>query len=247
MPAAADERDDRELIPGPVGARIYEESHRVGPADVTPAGRMRLDEIARWLQDLAYADIVDAGLSDVGFWIVRRCRIRVERFPRFPAELRLRTFCSGVSPLAAERRTSIDGDGARVETVAVWVNLDPSTRLPARLPERFRAAYGPIAAERRARGRLRHPPPPAGARNGPWSFRAADLDVAGHVNNATYWEIVEERLEPGFDGILDAEIEYRAAALGGTATVIESGDRLWVADAAGETHASALVVADPAG
>src|SRR5436190_5202867 len=159
MPAAADERDDRELIPTPAGARVYEESHRVGPADVTPAGRMRLDEIARWLQDLAYADLVAAGLGDVGFWIVRRCRIRVQRFPRFGAELRLRTFCAGLSPLAAERRTSLDGGGAAVEAVALWVNLDPDKRLPARLPERFRATYAPVAGGRKARVRLRHPPP----------------------------------------------------------------------------------------
>ena len=33
---------------------------------VAPAGRMRLDEIARWLQDLAYSDLVDAGLEFLG-------------------------------------------------------------------------------------------------------------------------------------------------------------------------------------
>jgi acyl-ACP thioesterase len=234
-----------ELGPPAEGARIYEERHRVGPADVTVAGRMRLDEIARWLQDLAYADLVDAGLDDVGFWVVRRCRIRVERFPRFPAELRLRTFCSGLSPLAAERRTTIDGGAATVEAVAVWINLDPATRLPARLPERFRSAYGPVAGSRRARGRLRHPPAPDGAADAPWTFRAADLDVAGHVNNAAYWEIVEERLAPELDGGLDAEIEYRAPASAGGVSVLTSGERLWVTDGRGEPHASARIAAAP--
>jgi acyl-ACP thioesterase len=238
MPAA-----DEELIAAPADARVYEERRRVGPADVTPAGRMRLDEIARWLQDLAYADLVDAGLDDVGFWIVRRCRIRVERPPRFADEVRLRTFCSGLSPVAAERRTSVDGAGSAVEAVAVWVNLDPSTRLPARLPERFLAAYGLLAAERRARSRLRHPPPPASAATTPWTFRAADLDLAGHVNNAAYWEIVEERLDPGAEGALDVELEYRNPAEAGPASVLAAGDRLWVADRSGELHASARLCA----
>jgi len=236
---------DDELIAPPAGARVYEERHRVGPADVTTAGRMRLDEIARWLQDLAYSDLVDAGLEDVGFWVVRRCRIRVERFPRFPSELRLRTFCSGLSPLAAERRTTIDGDGSAAEAVAVWISLDPETRHPARLPERFRAAYGPVAGSRRARGRLRHPPPPEGAAYTTWTFRAADLDVAGHVNNAAYWEIIEERLAPELEGGLDAEIEYRAPAEAGIVSVLTSGDRLWVADGRGEPHASVRVAAVP--
>jgi acyl-ACP thioesterase len=236
---------DDELSAPPAGARVYEERHRVGPADVTTAGRMRLDEIARWLQDLAYSDLVDAGLDDVGFWVVRRCRIRVERFPGFPSELRLRTFCSGLSPLAAERRTTIDGDGAAVEAVAVWINLDPQTRLPARLPERFRAAYGPVASSRRARGRLRHPPPPEGATDAAWTFRAADLDVAGHVNNAAYWEIVEERLAPELEGGLDAEIEYRGPAEAGVVSVLTAGDGLWVADGRGQSHASIRVAAAP--
>ena len=125
---------------------------------------MRLDEIARWLQDVAFGDLVDAGLAGEGFWIVRRTRLVVERFPRFAEKLRLDTFCTGASALAAERRTSIQGsDGAAVEAVSIWVNLDPETRMPARLPDGFFAAYGEAVAGRKARGRLRHPAPPDGA------------------------------------------------------------------------------------
>ena len=44
---------------------------------------MRLDAIARWLQDVAYADLLDAGFDEGGVWIVRRLRLRVEVWPRF--------------------------------------------------------------------------------------------------------------------------------------------------------------------
>ena len=44
---------------------------------------MRLDAIARWLQDVAYEDLLDAGFEKSGVWIVRRLRLRVEAWPRF--------------------------------------------------------------------------------------------------------------------------------------------------------------------
>ena len=71
-----------ELVDWP-GGRAFEREMRPGIADADAAGRCRLDAIARWLQDVAYADIVDAGFEGRGAWIVRRTRIRVESFPRF--------------------------------------------------------------------------------------------------------------------------------------------------------------------
>jgi len=241
---ATDDRD--ELVPVPPSGRVYEEHLRVGPADVTPGNRAALDRIACWLQDLAYHDVVDGGLEGAGFWIVRRTRIRVERFPRFTEELRLRTFCSGASRALAERRTSIDGDsGAAIEAVSLWVNVDPESHLPARLPEGFIAAYAPVEV-RKPRSRLRHPPPPADARSEPWTFRADDVDIVGHVNNSRYWAAVDHRLvaaEPELP--VDIEVEHRAPAQPGEARILLAGGSLWVAPhAAGdEVYASAVRLA----
>ena len=71
------------LAPAPTAGRVFTDHARVGLGDVDPAGRVRLDAIARWLQDAAFADLVDSTLPDDGVWIVRRLRLRVERFPRF--------------------------------------------------------------------------------------------------------------------------------------------------------------------
>jgi len=203
---------------------------------------MRLDEIARWLQDVAFGDLVDAGLGGAGFWVVRRTRMLVERFPRFAETVRLRTFCTGASALAAERRTTVtSAEGTALEAVSIWVNLDPETRMPARLPNAYWAAYGDAIAGRKARGRLHHPSPPEAARDRRWQFRSTDLDLAGHVNNAVYWEIVEEGLGAEPSGARDVEIEYRAAAPPGEAVVLDEGEWLWVTSTAGEVYASARV------
>src|SRR5262245_11434301 len=88
--------DFTELVAEPGVGRVFERTLLPGIADAGGDGRVRLDALARWLQDVAYADLLDAGPSDDGVWIVRKARMRVERFPRFGDSVRVRTFCSGL-------------------------------------------------------------------------------------------------------------------------------------------------------
>lgn len=252
---------DEELVPPPADGRVFRHPAAAGLADVAPSGRARLDAIARWLQDAALADVVDSGLDGGGVWVLRRLRLCVARFPRFGDPLEIRTFCSGTGALVAERRsTVVDDAGAAVEALALWVHLDPDGVRPRPLPEGFEAVYGASAAGRRVRAGLRHRgEPPAGAASRPWRFRAADLDLAGHVNNAVYWQVVEEELvaaEPpggvpsglthrarnaGVGGPrwgLDAEIEHRAAGDVGDAVVLQADGMRWIAADGGDVLAT---------
>jgi acyl-ACP thioesterase len=232
------------LSPAPAEGRVFTDIARAGLGDVAPSGRVRVDAIARWLQDAAFADLVDSGLPDDGVWIVRRLRIRVERFPRFREGVEIDTWCSGTGSLWAERRSTVRGEGGGlVEAVALWVHLDPNGTRPRPMPDGFEAVYGPSAGGRRVRARLRHrATPPDDAPRTPWHFRAADLDLADHVNNAVYWQALEERIageavpEP-----LDAEIEHRGPADAGEATIRTDGAGLWIADRDGEILASLFV------
>jgi acyl-ACP thioesterase len=210
-------------------SRVYRFPTRVGLADVTPAGRARLDAIARWLQDAAWADVIDSGIEDDAVWIVRRLALDVAQAPRFDEPLELATSCSGVGPLWAERRTEVRGtSGAHVDAVALWVHLDRAGR-PRPLPEGFDAVYGAAAGGRRVRARLRHPDPPVEAPASAWTFRRADLDMAAHVNNSVYWAVAEEalagaELPAGWHG----EIEHRGPADAGPATVLANGRMRWI-------------------
>jgi acyl-ACP thioesterase len=218
---------------------------RPGIADADAAGRCRLDAMARWLQDVAYADLIDAGFEGRGAWIVRRTRIRVDAFPRFGEELVLRTFCSGIGRFSAERRTSIKGGSGAVEAVAVWVCLDPERGRPMRFPPDFIAAYEKSAGGRDANVRRRHPDPPEDAERSPWRFRSAEMDPAGHINNSHYWVPLEEEIASGPEpGALDAEVEYRDPAMAGEAVVLRQGSSMWIASPDGPVHAS-LLTASP--
>src|SRR3954468_8515196 len=99
-----------DLVPWPGVGRRFVHRARVGLADSAPDGRARLDAIARWLQDAAWEDVDDAGLAEIGAWVVRRTRIEVERFPRFGERLDVATFCSGLGRMWAERRTTVIGE-----------------------------------------------------------------------------------------------------------------------------------------
>lgn len=228
-----------EIGPPPPTGRIFEKELRPGVADAAPSGRARLDAIARWLQDMAYLDIVDAGLEHRGAWIVRRSRIRVEAAPSFGEDLLLRTFCSGIGRFCAERRTVIEGATASVDAVAIWVCLEPERQVPMRFDDEFSAVYAESARGRGASVRLRHPSPPAEAERGRWTFDVTDLDVAGHVNNSHYWRILESELCDGSEPVaIDAEIEHLAPAQPGEAAILRAGDGIWVADGEGEVLAS---------
>jgi len=206
---------------------------------------MRLDALARWLQDVAYADVEEASVAGAAIWVVRRTRIRVERFPRFGERFELKTFCSGFGRAWAERRTAIvpsDGEAPGVQAVSLWVHLDPATRRPFALTPRELELYGEATRGRRVTARLRHPAPGSADTARSWTFRATERDLAGHINNAAYWQPVEEELLKGPEPVsFDAEMEFRTPAQPGEKLVLSDGGRRWIVDAAGDVHASLLL------
>lgn len=242
-----------ELVAMPSLGRVFERPAAPGFADCSPAGRTRLDSLARWLQDVAYADVVDAGMAAAAVWVLRRTRIRVSRWPRFGEEFRLATFCSGLGRMWAERRTvvreaSADAGQADVEAVALWVHLDPRDWRPVPLSQPELERYAPSAGGRRVTARLHHSGPPAAQDSVPWRFRATELDIADHINNSAYWQPLEQELlavaEPES---IDVEVEFRAPAQPGEKRLVGDGGPLrpgamrWITGADGELHASILV------
>lgn len=195
--------------------RTFPGQRRVRLGDVNGHGRVRLDAVARYLQDIATDDAADAGMADG--WVLRRLVLRIERFPEFREVVDLVTWCSGVAASAAERRTTFAvGSAVVVDAVALWVFVGPDGR-PARLDRARFAAVG-IPTDRRIGTRLHHddgPTPDApGTRRRPWPLRVADLDVLRHVNNAVSCAAIEDVLVA--EGVAErpppwtVEVEYRA-------------------------------------
>lgn len=244
-----------ELVPRPARGRVFAGSARVRLADLSRTGRLRLDAIARFAQDVASDDAADAGQRPERAWVVRRLLIELEddRAARLRDDLTLVTWCSGVGPRWAERRTDFElGATTVARAAAVWVLIDVTSGRPVPLGSEFDAAFGEAAAGRHVGQRLTHPLPPAAASATAWPLRVTDFDLLGHVNNAAYWMPVEDALAARDPrrGVARAAIEFRGGIDPGDAVVVrrtESADdlRLWLT-VAGEVRASIVVELAPA-
>jgi acyl-ACP thioesterase len=243
-----------DLVPVPAVGRVHRGRRRVRLGDASPGGRLRFDALVRYLQDVANDDTREAGFDDVMGWVVRRTVIEVHRFPVYLEPLELATWCSGTGGRWAERRVEVTGgEGGHIEAATLWVHLDPKTMRPKSLPDSFHALFGPSAQGRAVRARLLHADGPSSdaavVASHPFPLRFTDFDVLDHVNNAVYWEAVEEELARRRElrAPLRAELEHRAPIEpgAGVEVVVEetaAGSALWLREAA-RTRADRTVYA----
>lgn len=200
------------VLPPADGARVFRSRRRVRLSDADAAGRLRLDAAARYIQDVATDDVADARLDDGdNVWIVRRTEIEVRAPFQGDQFVELATWSGGFGPRWAARRTRIDGDRAgRLEAETTWVLVNGRTMRPALVPETYRHVYGDGAGRRVSVKLQLAPDAPAGASRAPWPVRASDVDILGHVNNAVYWQAVEEALGAETGGFAGrAVLEHR--------------------------------------
>ena len=142
---------DRPLAAVPARGRFFETSWPVRTGDIDAAKRLRLDGIARYLQDagLDNLDAVDAADSHP-LWIVRRTVIDVVRPAVWPERVHLRRWCSALSTRWTNMRVQIEGEaGALIETEGFWIHISGETGMPTRIDDGFIERLGESAEEHR--------------------------------------------------------------------------------------------------
>jgi acyl-CoA thioester hydrolase len=125
-------------------------------------------------------------------WLVRETEIEYLSPLRYGDAVRVRTWVSDFRRVRSRRQYELYNAGsgelaARASTD--WVYLDSASGQPARVPPEMMAAFFPEGAPPPAPARAPFPEPPA-APAGAYTMRRPvlwqDIDMAGHVNNATY-------------------------------------------------------------
>lgn len=199
------------LVPQPPSGRTFRVRYRIRLTDADATGRLRLDAVARYLQDAAIDDVeeTDWGAPE-HLWVLRAVRVDVVAPFLSDSVVDIVTWGSSFSALAAGRRWTLSGDaGGTIEVDSTWIHLDRDAR-PARIGEGFER-YEEAAQGRIASSKLTLVAPTDGTRV-TWPLRATDVDRMGHVNNAAYWAAVEQRLvdrQPDLRRPHRARLDYR--------------------------------------
>lgn len=202
----------------PENGRTFNTSRRVRTGDIDSERRLRLDGIARYLQDIG-SDNLEAVHADAThpLWIVRRTVIDVLEPAVWPERVHLRRWCSAFSTRWTNMRVQIAGDsGALIETEAFWIHISQETGMPTRIEDDFLDRLGETTDEHRLKWKRRlTESAPASDEDGvaetDFTLRATDIDPFDHVNNAIYWQAVEELLSPDMVAVPHrAIVEYLA-------------------------------------
>ena len=214
-----------DLVPKPPSGRTFRVGYRVRLSDADATGRLRLDAVARYLQDAAIDDVAETNWgAPEHLWVLRAVRIDVLKPFLEDGEVDIVTWGSSFSSLAAGRRWSLAGDaGGAIEVDSTWIHLGPDAR-PARIGGGFED-YAEAAQGRAASTKLTLPHAADRRDRVAWPLRTTDVDRMGHVNNAAYWAAIEHRLvgrEPDLRRPHRACLDYRHP--------IDLGERVEVAE-----------------
>ena len=193
------------------GARFFEADYRVRTGDVDQEMRVRLDAVARYLQDIANDNIeaTDFGATDP-FWIVRRPIIAVIRPFTWPAGITAQRWCGALSTRWTNMRVRLTADhetnrfnpepreGGLIETEAFWINVNEQG-MPSRLTDEAFEMLSSMTDEHRLRWKSMNPAtaPSVDEVTLPdreHVLRITDFDPFKHLNNAAYLEAIEDEL-----------------------------------------------------
>ncbi len=173
--------------------------HRIRFDECDAGGTLRAGGYLRLIQDVAWRHSELLGFGRDWYrtnhlaWLVRYAELHITDEARSGDAIHVTTRVTGWRRVWARRESKVNADGTEVARATVdWVLIDAAgrpARVPAGIAERFTdgiPAFQPT--------RLALPEAPADALRYDWLVGIRDLDPMGHVNNATYLDVLDEAL-----------------------------------------------------
>ena len=116
---------------------VYRTSWRVATGDLDGNLHLRLDGVARYIQDVGAENLVDAGEAEEHpHWLVQRTVIDVIEPIEFPNDVSFSRWCSALSSRWCTMRVDLVGsEGGRIETEGFWIAINSETLTPQRVSD----------------------------------------------------------------------------------------------------------------
>jgi acyl-ACP thioesterase len=185
---------DCRLSPLPDTGYVYRTAWRVATGDVGGDLGLRLDGVARYIQEVGAENLVDAGEAEEHpHWLVQRTVIDVIDPIEFPSEVTFSRWCSALSSRWCTMRVDLVGsDGGRIETEGFWIAINAKTLTPQRVSDTLIARFASTTEVHRLKWRPWLQNPEGFDEIMPFALRRTDIDIFEHVTNTAYWHAIHE-------------------------------------------------------
>ncbi len=185
---------DHRLSAAPTTGYIYRTSWPVATGDLDGNLHLRLDGVARYIQEVGAENLVDAGeAEDHPHWLVQRTVIDVIEPIEFPNDVSFSRWCSALSSRWCTMRVDLVGsDGGRIETEGFWIAINSKTLTPQRVSDTLIERFASTTDVHRLRWRPWLADPHDAAAVTPFALRRTDIDIFEHVTNTAYWHAIHE-------------------------------------------------------
>jgi acyl-ACP thioesterase len=185
---------DHRLSALPATGYVYRTSWPVATGDLDGNLHLRLDGVARYIQEVGAENLVDAGeAEDHPHWLVQRTVIDVIEPIEFPNDVSFSRWCSALSSRWCTMRVDlIGGAGGRIETEGFWIAINSKTLTPQRVSETLIERFASTTDVHRLRWRPWLKNPTAVDNTVPFALRRTDIDIFEHVTNTAYWHAIHE-------------------------------------------------------
>lgn len=205
---------DLALVERPSSGYVYTTGWRLATTDIDEHQQLRLDGVARYIQEVGAEHLADAQLAEVHpHWIVLRTVIDVINPIELPSDITFHRWCAALSTRWCSMRVQLQGSaGGRIETEGFWICVNKDTLTPSRLTDDCIARFSSTTENHRLKWRPWLTGPNIDGTETPFPLRRTDIDPFEHVNNTIYWHGVHEILcqIPTLTAPYRAVLEYRS-------------------------------------
>ncbi len=154
---------------------------------------LSISSLFLFLQECAWENAMENGFGyefmeqENSFWVLSRVKLLVEYWPKWKDEIQIKTWPRGTEGLYAIRDFEVTSDNMVIVRVSSsWLILDKASRRPRKLSY-FDFAQGNFPKEKAMDGEIEKVALPKEIHLvHQRQVYSSDIDVNGHVNNATY-------------------------------------------------------------